>query len=261
MARVHNGERSLLDEIRDCGRVRITAHWGDTSAQYLDPDSGEPAGMVGLVGQLLARDLGVKSVFIDLPWADHIPTLLNDRADLSIKHTNTPQRAFDVEFTVHSILCEEGRIVIRHDRGLYTASDLNHPGRTIAVTAGASQISHIHDHFPLARIQEWPTAQDALDAVAQGKADASLHDTKIPGFLLVYSECTVLSHEDGQPRTAYVDCVHPCIKPGDPRFLNWLNNWMAFRKASGTFERLIEQAEREYAAKQNCIIEKASERQ
>jgi polar amino acid transport system substrate-binding protein len=260
MARTQGGEKSLLDEIRNRGRIRITAHWGDTSAQYLDPESGEPAGMVGLVGQLLARDLDVSPAFIELPWADQIPALLDDRADLSIKHTNTPQRAFDVEFTVHSILCEEGRIVIRHGRGLHLASDLDHPSRIIAVADEASQTLHIHDCFPLARIQNWPTAQDALDAVAQGKADASLHDTRVPGFLRAHPECAVLSHEDGQPVTAYVDCVHPCIRPGDPRFLNWLNNWMAFRKASGTFERLIAQAEREHAEKRDCIVEQASGR-
>jgi ABC-type amino acid transport substrate-binding protein len=200
-------------------------------------------------------------VFVDLPWVDHIPALLDDRADLSLKHTNTPQRAFDVEFTVHSILCEEGRIVIRHHRGLQAASDLDHPGRIIAVAAGASQESHIRDRFPRAGIQGWPTAQDALDAVAQGRADASLHDTRVPGFLRAHPECTVLRHEDGQPVTAYVDCIHPCIKPGDARFLNWLNNWTAFRKASGTFERLIAEAERKHAAKRDCIVEEPRGRQ
>lgn len=58
---------TLLDEIRQRGVIRITAHWDDTSAQYLDPRTGEPAGVVGLVGKLLAQDLGVRAEFVELP--------------------------------------------------------------------------------------------------------------------------------------------------------------------------------------------------
>ena len=104
--------KSLLTGIRERGFVRISAYWGETSAQYLDPDSGEPAGLVGLVGELLAHDLGVKPEFVNMVWEDHIDALLSDQVDISIKHTNTPERAFNVEFTIESILCEEGRIVI-----------------------------------------------------------------------------------------------------------------------------------------------------
>ena len=247
-------EQSLLDRIRELGVVRITAHWGDTSAQYLDPDTGAPAGIVGSVGNLLARDLGVRAEYIDLPWAEHIPVLLRGGADVSVKHTNTPGRAFEVEFTVLSILCEDGRIVVRRDRGLVGESDLNQADRVISVAEGASQEIHLQTRFPFAQVLRFPTAQEALDAVAEGKTDGSLHDTKVPGFLLQHPECTVLDDEAGRPVTAYVDCVHPCIKPGDQRFLNWLNSWMAFHKASGTFERLVEQAEREHLAKRDKII-------
>ncbi|NJL44274.1 MAG: hypothetical protein HC945_03100 [Nitrosarchaeum sp.] len=62
-----DSHNSLLDEIRTCGVIRISAHWDDTSAQYLDADTGEPAGVVGLTGQLLAEDLGVRAEFVELP--------------------------------------------------------------------------------------------------------------------------------------------------------------------------------------------------
>ena len=108
--------RSLVDQIRERGVVYIGAHWGETSAQYLDPDTGEPAGLVALVGELLAQDLNVRAEFVNMPWADHISALLDGRIDISVKHTLTPHRALQVEFTVYSILCEEGRIVVRRDR-------------------------------------------------------------------------------------------------------------------------------------------------
>lgn len=237
---------SLLGAIQNRGVVRIPVHWDDTSAQYLEPDSGEPAGMVGLVGYLLAEDLGVQVEFVEMAWANQISALLDGSVDISIKHTNTPQRAFEVEFTLQSILCEDGRIVIRQDSDLQQERDLNQPKRSIAAGDGASQLVHIHRRYPLAEIRVVPAATMALDLVATGAVDASLHDTLVPGFLAAHSHCTVLTGRDGQPIIPYRDCIHPAIKPGDQRMLNWLNSWMAFHKATGTFAALIAEAERAY---------------
>jgi ABC-type amino acid transport substrate-binding protein len=240
---------SLLDEIRTRRVIRISAHWDDTPAQYLDPDTGTPAGMVGLVGQLLAEDLGVRVEFVELPWAEHIAALLAGQVDISIKHTLTPQRAFEVEFTVHSLLCEEGRVVVRRSREWQNETDLNQAQRIIAGAKGSSQEIHSRQRYPLAELQMWPTAQEALAAVALGEADACLHDTLVPGFLRSHPECTVLTGADGQPVIPYQDCIHPCIRPGDPRLLNWLNSWLAFHRAGGTFERMVAEAEAAHEAK------------
>lgn len=242
-------KQSLLDIIRERGIIYISAHWGETSAQYLDPDTGEPAGVVGLVGELLAQDLGVRAEFVNMPWNDHISALLVGRVDISVKHTLTPQRAFQVEFTVEGILCEEGRIVIRRDRGLNSEADLNQHHRIIAVSTGASQQVHIQRRYPQAQTRLFPTAQETFDAVAAGEVDACLHDTKVPGFLQTHPECTVMTGPDDQAIVPYIDCVHPCIKPGDPRFLNWLNSWISFHKASGMFKELIHEAEKIHKTK------------
>lgn len=243
-----DSHNSLLDEIRTCGVIRISAHWDDTSAQYLDAHTGEPAGVVGLVGQLLANDVGVRAEFVELPWADHLPALLAGQVDISLKHTLTPQRAFEVEFTQDNLLCETGRIVVRRSRDWQQEQELNQPQRVIAVSPGASQEIHARRRYPLAQVRFFPTAQAALEAVALGEADACLHDTLVPTFLRLYTGCTVLTQADGQPVVPYQDCVHPCIKPGDQRFLNWLNSWMAFHKAAGRFEQIVAQAEAAYQA-------------
>jgi len=248
--------KSLLAEILERGFVRISAHWGDTSAQYLDPDSGEPAGLVGLVGELLAKDLGVKPEFVNMEWEDHIDALLNDQVDISIKHTNTPERAFNVEFTIESILCEEGRIVFLSTNDLKKEADLNQNHRIISVAKGSSQEVHVRERYPLAKIKILPDAQETFDTVLKGQADACLHDTKVPGFLSLHKKCKVLTNDDGQPITPYKDCVHPCIKPGDQRFLNWLNSWMAFNKATGKFDRIMNEVEVLYKDKFDRLVTK-----
>jgi len=253
--------RSLLDEIRERGFIRVIAHWGVTSMQYLDPDTDEPAGFVGLAGKLLARDLGVRAEFVTgLPsYDDYFPALREGRADVRLKVTNTPQRGFEVEFTTQSIICEEGRFVIRRDRGLHSEADLNQSGRIIAVAKGSSQALHGREYPPPAQIRTFPTATDIFEAVLSGEVDACMHDTRVPTFLLAHPECTVLTGGDGQPVVPYVDCIHPCIKVGDQRFLNWLNNWVAFWKAGGTFQGIMERAERDHEAKLERILAKAGQ--
>ena len=248
--------KSLLTGIRERGFVRISAYWGETSAQYLDPDSGEPAGLVGLVGQLLAHDLGVKPEFVNMVWEDHIDALLSDQVDISIKHTNTPERAFNVEFTIESILCEEGRIVILSSNDLKKEADLNQAHRIISVAMGSSQEVHVRERYPLAQVKILTDSQETFDAVLNGQADACLHDTKVPGFLSLHTECTILTKDDGQPIIPYKDCVHPCIKPGDQRFLNWLNSWMSFNKATGKFDRIMNEVEVVHKEKFDRLVTK-----
>jgi hypothetical protein len=65
-----------------------------------------------------------------------------------------------------------------------------------------------------------------------------------------------LTKDDGQPIIPYKDCVHPCIKPGDQRFLNWLNSWMAFNKATGKFDRIMNEVEVVHKEKFDRLVTK-----
>lgn len=121
---------------------------------------------------------------------------------------------------------------------------------------GSSQEVHVRERYPLAKIKILPDAQETFDTVLKGQADACLHDTKVPGFLSLHRECKVLTDDDGQPITPYKDCVHPCIKPGDQRFLNWLNSWMAFNKATGKFDRIINEVELLHKEKFDRLVTK-----
>ncbi|NJL44275.1 MAG: transporter substrate-binding domain-containing protein [Nitrosarchaeum sp.] len=111
-----------------------------------------------------------------------MPALLAGQVDISLKHTLTPQRAFEVEFTQDNLLCETGRIVVRRSRDWQQEQELNQPQRVIAVSPGASQEIHARRRYPLAQVRFFSTAQAALEAVALGEADACLHDTLVPTF-------------------------------------------------------------------------------
>ncbi len=174
--------RSRLDEIRERGFIRIAVRWAPSAEQYIDPDTGEPSGIVSLLGIQLAKDLGVRAEFLDLTWADHIPALLEDRVDICLKHTNTPERALIIEFSTGRVLRYEGKIVIRRDRGMRDENDLNQSHRIIACGEGDSQEEQIRDRYPQAQLRFYPKTENALAAVDTGEAAACLADQAVQTF-------------------------------------------------------------------------------
>jgi ABC-type amino acid transport substrate-binding protein len=254
------GAASLLDLVRERGAIRIAAHWDMTAEQYRDPDTGEPSGVVGKVGTLLAADLGVEPEFVEVPWEDQIPALLDGRVDICIKHTNTPQRAFVVDFARGRLEKYVGRIVVRRERDWSSESDLDDPSRTVATIGGSHQEAQAGERYPRATRRVYPTEHAAMDAVGRGEADAALGDAWIASFLLLQPECEVLTGPDGEPIVTSLDYAHPCIRKGDQSFLNWLDNWMDYHEVQGTFDRAIDDAYREHEEKFETIVAPLAER-
>ncbi len=248
MSNSTNGQ-SRLNTIVERGVVRIGVRWSPSAEQYIDPDTGEPSGVVGLLGRQLAADLGVEAEFVDLTWADHIPALLDDRIDICMKHTNTPQRALQVEFSTGRVLNYEGKIVVRRDGPITSESDINHPDRTVSCGRGDSQEEQVRQRYPQAQIKYYLNTEMALEAVDTGEADLTLGDQAVPNFLKLHPECTVLRDKTGLPIITSLDYSHPAVKPGDQRFLNWVNNWMDFHTVQGTIERFKQEAYRDFEKK------------
>jgi ABC-type amino acid transport substrate-binding protein len=240
---------SLLETVRSRGSIRIAAHWDLTAEQYLDPDTGEPSGVVGKVGALLAADLGVRAEFVPVEWEHQLPALLEGRVDICLKHTNTPERAFVVDFVRGRLEKYTGKIIVRRERDWTDERELNEPRRVIATIGGSHQQAQAGRRWPAATVRVFVTEHAAMDAVWAGEADAALGDAWVANFLLLRPECEALTDERGEPIVTSLDYAHPCIKKGDQQFLNWLDNWMDFHAVQGTIERAIADAYAEHAAK------------
>lgn len=245
---------SRLDEILTRGIIRVGCRWAPSAEQYTDPDTGEPSGIVGLMGKQLAADLGVQVEFVDLTWVDHIPALLEDRVDICLKHTNTPARALQVEFSTGRVLKYEVKVVIRGDSGLVGLEGINQAGRRIGVGQGSSQVELLPKFFAKAEAVTFTKTEEGLLAVVNGEVDGMLADQSIPNFIRMHPECTVLKDVQGIAVVTSVDYSHPMIKPGDQRFLNWINNWMDFHTVQGTLTRITQEADAAFEAKFERIM-------
>lgn len=170
------------------------------------------------------------------------------------EQVHRPDRAFVVDFCTGRLEKYEGHIVIHQESDLRSEADLNHPDRIIAATKEAHQETQVRERYPQAQLRTCNDAHDAMTAVLKREADACLTDAAIPNFLRLHPECKVLTDADGKPIVTSIDYAHPCIRSGDVRFLNWLNNWMDYHMVQGHIEGAIVQAYREHGAKFEQIM-------
>ena len=230
-------EKSLLDEIRQRAVLRIPVEFSPPPEEgfppefYIDPKSGEPWGIAPIMGKLMAENLGVKLECVDMPWPEQVPALLHGEVDLLPKHVNTPERALLVEFASGRFMVYRVTALIPADSAITAKEALNQAGKVISVWHGSSIREIIRREFPLATMQEfkYPWVE-----VEEGRADACLTDSVTTIFTQKHPGLKFLRDKEGKLTIFSREYAQPGIKPGDRRFLNWINNWYQYHEAQGT---------------------------
>jgi polar amino acid transport system substrate-binding protein len=211
---------------------------------YLEPETGEPAGVVPDLSRVLADDLGIRLELVDLEWDDHMPALVDGRVDLLMSFGNTPARALSVEFA-QPLLPHEVLVLVRTDGPVRSVDDLRTRTARVAAAAGSSVAEVARRRFPDAEVLE---VADPAREVLEGRAEASVQDAITRVFLERNPALRPVREPDGRLLVVSREYGHPAIRPDDARFLNWLNNWIDYHRAQGTIERLCDAPLRESLA-------------
>ncbi|MEM4724540.1 MAG: ABC transporter substrate-binding protein [Candidatus Hadarchaeum sp.] len=230
--------RSVLEEILVRNEIIIAVAYtpppelGYAPEFYLDPLTGEPKGVVPELGKIMARDLGVRPIFVDVPWPDHLHALLSGRVDLLMSYTNTPQRALEVEFA-GPLLPSEVVVMTLTDSQVRGKEALQRPGVRIGVWHGSSIARIARQCFPHAKLLEFPEPAVALRT---GEVDACVVDAVTRIFLERNPDLRLLRDKKGRVIVLAEEYGHPAIRPGDQRFLNWINAWLDYHRAQRTID-------------------------
>jgi len=225
-------EKSALDEVRERKNLRIAVAFspppeeGHPPEFYIDPKNGEPSGVVCELGKVMAKDLGVKPEFVDIPWPDQLQALLAYKVDLLMSYTNTPARALEVEFAGPLLPSQVVVLVSKHSSVLQIEA-LNQPGKRIGIWHGSSIARVAEEHFASATIGEYV---DPSDEVAAGRVDGCVVDAITKIFMDQHPDLRLLRDDDGKLIVLAQELGHPAVRLGDQRFLNWLNNWLDYHK-------------------------------
>ena len=234
---------STVDEILDRGYLRMPIEFlghpdtGDPPEMYRDPDTGEPEGVAPRVGAMIAEDLGVELEIIETQWPDQIPALLSREVDLLPKHTLLPQRALQLEFVTGRLMQIRITCQVPAKRSAEGIESLYRDGLRIGVWHGSSNRDVAERFFPASTIVEAPNPTKLL---LDGNVDVIVGDAVTLRYLELNPELALLREPDGKLVILSIEYNKVSIRPGDPRFLNWLNSWYDYRHAQGDIQDLCE---------------------
>lgn len=194
--------------------------------------NGELIGFEVDVAKRVARDIGVKPVFVMTEWSGIIPALQTGKFDIIIGGMSiTTERNLSVNFTIPYQYSGMSLVVNKKaGAGQNSPADFNNKNVTIAIRSGASGEPVIRRFFPKATVKRFTSDKPTLLETVNGRVTAYLGTTneadenvkKNPG-IYIPSFGRALTREP----------IGFAVRKGDPDFLNVLNNWITINWENG----------------------------
>jgi polar amino acid transport system substrate-binding protein len=176
-------DKSVVDEIRDRGTLRIAGILNEDPYFSKDPRSGEWRGFVVEMGKDMAATLGVELEVVESSWANSILDVQSGKVDLAFALTALPTRALSVSFSSPTYYNSFVMISPKEELKGKTWAELNDPKYTVAVDLGSSQDLITQQYLPKANVLRFKTRDEAILALTTGKADAVIN-TVLNGMVM-----------------------------------------------------------------------------
>lgn len=228
------GQEDAWQRVQETGVLKV-----GLDPTYPPFEAADANGVFGLdvdLANALAADLGVQTEFVLFGYDGLYDALATGQVDVLISAlVVAPERTKDFAYSTPYFNAGEILIVRQDEENIVRMEDLH--GRTLAVELGA--LGHVEattwaKRLPNLTVVPYPTADEALTAVINNKADAALVDA-ISGRLF-------LQQTGGLKRTAVPITVEPfaiVTRIGDRRLLSELNNSLARLQTNGKLDDII----------------------
>ena len=176
-------DKSVVDQIRDRGTLRIAGILNEDPYFSKDPRSGEWRGFVVEMGKDMATTLGVELEVVESSWANSILDVQSGKVDLAFALTALPTRALSVSFSSPTYYNSFVMISPKEELKGKSWAELNDAAYTIAVDLGSAQDLITQQYLPKANILRFKTRDEAILALTTGKADAVIN-TVLNGMVM-----------------------------------------------------------------------------
>ncbi len=224
-----------LDDVINAGVLRCAVVLDFPPIGYRDANN-EPAGFDVDYCKDLAAALDVDHEILPVTWAERLPVIVTNRADVVFGGTSdTLERAKTVGFTIPYAIYY-AQAVVGKDSGVVTFEDMK--GKRIAGAVGT-----VPEQEFLKYAEAWGTEDlyqgyqsenEVFLAVAQGKADAGLTtNTAVKPVAEQYE--TIIAGPRMPWTTDYTSVVGP---RKDVSWLNYLNLFITHQVRSGRYDEL-----------------------
>lgn len=233
-----NAIADKLDDVIEAGKVRCGVVLDFPPIGYRDANN-EPAGFDVEYCKDLAKAMDVDFEIIPVTWAERLPVIVNNRADVVFGGTSdTLERAKTVGFTIPYAIYY-AQAVVGKDSGIETFEDMK--GKRVAAAVGT-----VPEIEFLKYAKEWGTEDlyqgyqsenEVFLAVAQGKADAGITtNTAVKPIAEKYDN--IIAGPRMPWTTDYTSVVGPRKDFG---WLNYLNLFVTHQVRSGRYQGLWDQ--------------------
>ncbi len=220
---------SVIETIKKDGVIRIGL--SIFTPWSMRDVNGELIGFELDVGRELAKDMGVDVEFVPTAWDGIIPQLVAGNFDVIISGMSiTPARNLTVNFTQPYAYSGLTILANKEMTEGFTLEDYNSPEVTFSARRGGTPATVIAQLFPEAELllfdEDGAATQEVLNGNAHANMQAeptpSIEVRRYPDQLVVPFDQTFLATGEGF-----------ALRKGDGDALNFFNNWIAVKQASG----------------------------
>ncbi len=196
-----------------------------------------PTGADIAIGREVAKRLGKTASFSNMPFANLIASLRAKKCDAIISSMNdTPARRRQVAFVDYlaagqSLLLRKGSPAVTSAAGL--------SGKTVAVLQGSTEEAflraanqHLNGRPPI-KITPYPTGDEAVYALSQGKADVAFDDTPIVAYVAAHNK----AFAEGVQLVGPIP-IGIALRKGDPRIPK-VEKAIQAMEADGTMQAIL----------------------
>ncbi len=222
---------STLEQIRRSGVFRSAVIVGQEPYFHKDLTTDEWSGACVDMAKDIASKLNVKTEFVESTWGNVILDLQSNKIDAAFSMQPTPERALAVDFT-SPIFYHTFTIVTRNGFDApATWEALSNPSIKIAVDVGSSHEFIARRYAPKAEILAFKTRDEAVMAVAAGRADCTV-------VLTILALATLKKN----PALGTLVVPQPLLTlpsnimiryDADKRFRDFLSTWADYNRAMG----------------------------
>ncbi len=237
-ADIELAKKSTIQTILKSGQLRVGFESGYVPFEMTNK-KGKFIGFDMDFGRRLAKAMGVKFVPVNTDWAGIIPSLNTGKFDIIMGGmTITQERNLKVNFANPYIVVGQSILLNKKHAGTVKSyKDLNDPKYILTSRLGTTGEQAIKKYIPKATYKSFETEAEAGLEVINGKADALVYDLPFCGFLY---------GSQGKGKTVFLDkpfTYEPlawAINPGDPDFLNFLNNFLRQSRGDGFYDKVYQ---------------------
>ena len=229
--------KSHLNQILERGALRVGTTGDFNPMSIRDPATNSFKGFEIDAAEQLAKDLGVKLEVVPTDWATMVAGVASNKFDIFMGGSSmNVARAKAVGFTIPYM--ETGTVPVfdkKNAARFKSWDDINQAGVSIAVILGTLFEEQAKQHFPKATIKAVQAPATSFQEVLSGRADVAVSSSiDAQGVVARFPALAHLPVDQARNKRPFGYVV----AQDDFVWLNYMNAWVAMKKAEGFFAGL-----------------------